>query len=372
MKIDLLEKIANRLSSGWRQLKQRSNRQNWPDRSIVFYTGHTDYVWSPENLETGLGGGDARIIYLTREWVKLGYQVTVYSNCGQKEGLYDGVQYLNYQKFNQYDRFDTLIMWHFAWRLKFPIIAKRVWLDLGKGVLLPEEAKYEKLKKYDKIFCKNNYHRSTLPEIPDGKIAIIPNGVESSYLELRQNEKDPDKVIYASNYIRGLERMLEFGWPIVKKAVPSAQLHIYYGWPREVDPAWKEKMLKLMNQPGVIEHGKVGRDRIMQEKSTAIIHYYGCTFKELDCNTVRESAFVGCIPVTTDYAGLQDKDYCIKIPGNPYQKETQEAVAGKIVELLPAPEKLVEIRQQFFECVKDETWERVAKLWLEQMENGGK
>jgi hypothetical protein len=366
MALSLNSTIRNKASRFISKLQARAQAKQWPDKSIVFYASDTPYQWSPEKLLTGIGGAEGRVIHLAREWVKQGYQVTVYNSCGDKEGIYDGVQYLNHQKFNPYDHFDILIVWHFAWRIKFPIKANRVWLDLGKGVLLPEEVTYEKLKHYHKIFCKNNFHRSTLPEIPDEQIVILPNGIDSTFAELFESPKDPNKIIYASNYIRGLERMLEFGWPIIRQAVPTAELHIYYGWPREPDPAWREKMMSLMNQPGVIEHGKVGRQQLMKEKSTSILHYYGCTFAEIDCNTVRESALVGCVPVTTDYAGLRDKDYCVKVPGNPYEQDTQEALAYTIVELLKQPDQIEEIRKKFSEKVQEETWENIARSWLEQ------
>jgi len=356
-----LRKIKSKITLFYKRLRP----QVWPDKSIVYYTGDTGYQWSPDSLKTGLGGADARIVYLSREWIKLGYSVTVYNNCGSKQGCYDGVQYIHHTQFNSYDSFDTLIMWQFAWRIKFPVKAKRVWLDLG-SVLLPEEVTEEKLRGYDKIFCKNLFHRSLLPEIPDRKIAIIPNGFDSSFLKFCGQVKDPDKIIYASNYIRGLEKMLEFGWPVIHEQIPEATLHIYYGWPRKMKEDWKEKMEQLMQQPGVIEHGKVGREQLMAEKATSNIHYYGCTFEELDCNTVRESALVGAVPVTTDYAGLKDKDYCVKVPGNPYTKETQEAVAWKIIELMKNPSELQEIREKFSDIVKKETWEQIAQLWLNE------
>ena len=358
----LAKKPAKTLSA----LKTRFLTKVWPDKSIVFYTGATPNEWNPDSLKTGIGGAEGRIIHLSREWVKQGYSVTVFNNCGNQEGTYDGVQYLNHQNFNQHDTFDTLIVWQFAWRIKFPIKATRVWLDLGKGVLLPEEAAYQKLKGYNKVFCKNIFHRSTLPEIPESKIAIIPNGIDKEFASLYEEPKDINRIIYASNYIRGLERMLEFGWPLIKSELPNAELHIFYGWGKNLDPAWKRKMLNLMEQPGVIEHGKVGRQQMMKEKSTSAIHYYGCTFKETDCNTVRESALVGCVPVTTDYAALTDKSYCVKVSGNPYNEETQKALACKVVELLKNPSELSVIREQFVHQVRNETWENIAKLWLAQ------
>ncbi|WP_008311051.1 hypothetical protein [Leptolyngbya sp. PCC 6406] len=355
-----IKKIRNKFSDVSRRLQAKV----WPNSSIVFYVGETPDTWHPGCLNTGIGGAQARVIFLAREWAKLGFKVTVFNNCGDQEGTHDNVHYLNWNKFNRHDSFDTLIVWHFAWRLRFPVKSKRIWLDLGKGVLLPEESSYEKLKHYDKIFCKNNFHRSTLPEIPDDKIAIIPNGVDSRFSVLSSEKKEPMKIIYASNYSRGLEYMLRFGWPLILEEVPQAELHIFYGWSSKVSVDWKNMMLSLMQQPGITEHGKVGRDHLMREKSTASIHYYGCTFEELDCNTVRESALVGCIPVTTDFSGLKDKEYCVKVPGNPHLKATQEALALQVVKLLQAPQEVDALRCKFMSLVAHETWEEVASLWL--------
>lgn len=125
------------------------------------------------------------------------------------------------------------------------IKVKRVWLDLGL-VLFFREVIYEKLKYYDKIFCKNNYYCFLLLEIFENKIVIIFNGIELFFFLFYENFKEFNKIIYVLNYIRGLERMLEFGWLIIKKEILLVELNIYYGWSRKVELDWKEKMLKLM------------------------------------------------------------------------------------------------------------------------------
>ena len=164
--------------------------------------------------------------------------------------------------------------------------------------------------------------------------------------------------------------MLTYGWPIIKKEIPQACLHIYYGWqcfnPRTPEQkVWKDKMMELMKQPGVREGGRIGVEELIKEKSTAAIHYYGCTFQEIDCISVRESALVGCVPVTTNHAALGEKPYCLKVPGNPYLQETQESLAGKIVELLKNPQRLEEIRLKFQDFAKEETWDKIALAWLD-------
>jgi hypothetical protein len=126
-------------------------------------------------------------------------------------------------------------------------------------------------------------------------------------------------------------------------------------------------MIELMTQPGITEHGRVGQAELMQTKATATIHYYATTCEETDCISVRESVTVGCIPVTTDYAVFREKNYCIKIPGDPHAPTTQVAVAQKVVDLLKDPTQLESIRQRSKAWVKNETWDRIAQLWLEQM-----
>ncbi|ACK66599.1 hypothetical protein PCC8801_2594 [Rippkaea orientalis PCC 8801] len=377
-----MQQFISKLNRGLGYLKNWLTAKVWPKKSIVFYAGTTTYPhydWSPLGLKTGLGGSEIAAINLAKEWVKLGYQVTVYNRCNNQEGIYEGVEYLHYSKFNRYDTFDTLVIWRFPWTLYPKTKANRIWLELQE-MLLPQQVTKEKLRLFQKIFVKSNYHRSMMPEIEDQQIAIIPNGVDKKYSQWSQNPKDPYKLIYASNYTRGLERMLAFGWPIIKKEVPQASLHIYYGWPA-LNPknpddentigtaAWRKKMEQLMAQPGIIDHGKIGVEELVKEKSTCAIHYYGCSFQETDCVSVRESALVGCVPVTSSYSALGEKQYCVRVSGNPYQQETQENIAHKIVELLNNQDRLQLLRQDFQELAKAETWDNIAKSWIDYAVN---
>jgi glycosyltransferase involved in cell wall biosynthesis len=353
-------------------LTKKLKAKKRPDKSIVFYLGKRPLLLESDLKTKGASGSDSAVFFLTREWVKHGYDVTIYTNCEDREGIHDGVRYLNYRKINWYDSFDTLIIWRHPKMLPPYTKANRIWFDWHDIVYAPNAFIAEKLNRFDKILAKSHYQRNLLPEIADEKFVIINNGADASVLELSNNQKEPLKLIYASRYYRGLEFMLMWGWPIIKKEIPEAELHIYYGWTRrdsskELIP-WKEKMMELMEQPGVIEHGGVGHDKLMYEKSTSAIHYYGCTYEEIDCTSLRESAMVGCVPVTTNYAVIEEKDYCIKVDGEPATKETQEALAYRIVELLKNPEELEATRKKILEYVKNETWENVAPLWLENIE----
>jgi len=346
--------------------------KTWPPKSIAYYRGGYPMVTEADLREKGASGSEAAAIFLTKEWAKQGYQVTVFARCGDREGVYDGVRYCNFNQMNWFDRFDIFVAWKHPIYLKPNVKARKAFIE-WQDVNYPE-AYYtpEILNRFDKIFSKSQYQRNLLPEISDDKFTFVTNGFDSEILKYADREKNRYKLVYASRYYRGLEFMLEYGWPIVKRDVPEAELHVFYGFTKaDYQPerqAWREKMEGLLAQPGVIDRGMVGYNQLMEEKASSAIHYYACTYEEVDCISVRESSIVGCVPVTTDFAVLAEKDYCLKIPGEPKARETQEAIAYKIVELLQNPDRLEAIRQEFKDIALGETWENVAQVWMREFE----
>lgn len=356
------------------ELKDQMTAKKWAKKSIVYCAGHTMYEWSPDSLKTGIGGSETAIINLAKEWTKLGYAVTVYGNFSDKVGVYDGANYRHYTEFNRFDQFDTLILWRRVDFLNVSYRANRVWYDVH-DVLYKDQFNDQNLKNIHTIFFKSHYQRSLLPQVPDDKFVIIPNGIKTSLIEIDSTNKNPHKLIYASNYQRGLELMLVHGWSIIKKEVPDAVLHIYYGWDFTdlmygEDPEyllWKDKMTTLMKQPGVIEHGKVGQDVLIAEKASAVIHYYATNFEEMEPISLKESAMVRCLPVTTDYGGVAEKEFCLKSPGDPNDPETQAAVAHRVVALLKDQTTLEELSQNAKQLAQKETWDKIATLWIDHM-----
>ena len=61
----------------------------------------------------GLGGSESAVILMSKELVKLGFDVTVFNNCiydDTKEGIYDGVKYLGLNKIKDHEYiFDIVI-----------------------------------------------------------------------------------------------------------------------------------------------------------------------------------------------------------------------------------------------------------------------
>ncbi len=80
------------------------------------------------------------------------------------------------------------------------------------------------------------------------------------------------RIIWSSSYDRGLDILLKM-WPDIKKAVPEAELHVFYGWqlfeffyrnnPERM--AWMGKVNELMKQDGVTHHGRVPQHELKEE-----------------------------------------------------------------------------------------------------------
>lgn len=346
--------------------------KTWPEKSIVYFCGKGFEKWDESNLLKGIGGSETAVIQLSKWWVKQGYKVTVLGDPHKEHTDADGVEWRPYWKFNVQDKFDTLVIWRNETVLNAPIQANKVILDLHDVPFIGDYTP-ERLEKVNHIFVKSAYHRSLLPDVPDEKFVIIPNGVDLDVVKsVGSLKKRDNKLIYASSYDRGLDMMLEFGWPIIKEAIPDAELHIYYGWnlfdkvcknnPERM--MWKKKVMELMRQAGVEDHGRVAQKDLLTAKAESKIHYYGCTFEEIDCISVRESASVGCIPMTTNYASLKGKPYCIQTDGDPLDPETHKELARNIVAKLQ--EGKIDTAE-FKKLAREESWENIANLWMEKI-----
>lgn len=344
--------------------------KTWPKKSVVYYAASDFENWSPKALETGIGGSEEAIIYLCKEWVKLGYEVTVYAKVGNQEGIYDGVQYLNYQKFNPHDHFSVLVGWRNPLLFKYNTFSARITLLDLHDVPQPNDYTIDVLTKVDFIMVKSQFHRSLLPQVPDSKFVIIGNGIDTEKLAKIKGKHKRYKIFWGSSYDRGLENMLVL-WPDIRKAEPLAELHVCYGWTLfdkvyEHLPhmkKWRKQMEQLMTQPGVIHHGRVGKKELYEVAADCGTWAYPTEFEEIDCITARYTQALGTLPVVSDYAALQTTvHYGYKIPHASGHID-KTAFQNKLIEVITdtSPSTVRESMRTF--ALENFTWERVAKRW---------
>lgn len=177
--VDVIKSMPSSMQNlpfAWAMYNKHKTPRVWKSDEICYYAsfGSPHFEkWSAKSLEKGIGGSETAVIQLAKQWVSKGWKVVVYCDCGQDEGVYDGVLYLPYFKFNPRDHFNIFINWrsvHLAGKIK----CKKFVADFHD--LYAEDA-VKNYDRYDKIFVKSEYHRSLAPNVPDGKFEVVWNGI---------------------------------------------------------------------------------------------------------------------------------------------------------------------------------------------------
>ncbi len=361
----------------------------WPTNSIVIYSNlpllHVE-DWAAPSVEYGIGGSEEAVIYLSEELVNLGYQVTVFNPCGEFAGIYNGVSYCPLELFNPEDEFDILII-HRYWlhpmvmNLKARKIA--IWLHDNPQFLpaIAENQRQEFLSSFNKLFVLSNYHRSFLPDwIPAEKILMTRNGIKLSDFEKQGIVRNPKRLIYISDYLRGIEHLLTH-WQAILTEVPDTELHLFYGW-KTYDTivnspliakfphlkGKKEKFLPLLQQPNVYEHGRVGHQQLIEELFKSGIYVYPCaTPAEIFCIAAVKAQACGCACIVTNFAALAETvQVGIQIDGCAGESTVNQAFLEAVIDLLKHPEKQEFLRREALAIKPTFGWDRVAKQWQDQ------
>ncbi len=185
------------------------------------------------------------------------------------------------------------------------------------------------------------------------------------------NKRNLKRIIYTSSYDRGLQHLLEM-WPDIRKEVPDAELHIFYGWQLfeqfyKDNPAsmkWKEKMDNLMNQEGITDHGRVPQPELKEEMLKSGIWAYPTHFGEINCISAIKAQAYGCEPVVVNYAALAETvQFGSKVEGDIYDDDTKKAFLKSILEALTNPMTEEKRKEMMDWAQKKYSWSKVAKSW---------
>jgi glycosyltransferase involved in cell wall biosynthesis len=293
------------------QMKWKINKKKWSDKSIVIYCGESWEQWSPAITDRGIGGSEEATIELSKQLVGLGWEVTVFNSCGDESGVYDGVEYRNFWEFNPEDEYNILIGWRTPefFNREYTANKKYLWMH----DVFPKEVWSQKiLNNIDKVMVLSKYHRELWPNIPEEKIFYFQNGLVPEHFK-HNVKRIPHKVLYSSCPSRGLENLLRI-WPEVRKAVPDAELHFFYGWTNFIKGnsnyasrmEWMREMQELAKQEGIVDRGRIGHKELAKEMLSSDIWAYPCTFPEISCITAMKAQASGAYPVVVPYAALEE------------------------------------------------------------------
>lgn len=389
----LLEAVPKQLDDNpvFVQLRDQDRSFKWPEKSIVIMTGDTMIdEWGPWSLKDGIGGSEEAIIRIAPHLRDLGYRVVIFAKPGPNAGLHEGIMWRNYWEVNLKDEFDTFVGWRSPGLFEKEIKAKKKFLWMHDVMEIGEFTR-DRLASLDKVIVLSKYHRSLFPMIPDDKIMLSGNGIDPEDFKqvgkLKNIKRDPHKIFYGSSHVRGLAYLYEI-WPEVRKAIPDATLDVYYG--RESYDAvhkgnpermkWMDDlMLKAQSLEGVTDHGKVGQEEINRAIFSSGVWAYPCPFPEIYCITAIKAQAGGAIPVSSDFGALDETvqfGYKVKMAA---QKEGAQLGKGdqkflgeykeRLIDMLGDKRLQADIRPDMVRWAKTNSWRKVAKSWVKEIES---
>lgn len=336
-------------------------------KTIAIVCPFSPEPWGPDSLRTGIGGSEEAVVRLSRAFAKRGHAVTVYGAgwVGEDVVQTDASKQrlvIQYEPMARYRRSDVVIGWRYP--------------DIFVNQMRPFEGEWRALWLHDSVdkqrvavvapfldvvWCISDYHASLyqgLPNIYRGR-----NGIDPFELpEIGSVERNPAKLVYVSTPFRGLDVLLESYWPEIKRRVPEAEIHAYYGWDSAdrmgvtatpEGKAFKEKVMNLCTQPGVVWRGRIGQQELYKEVSSAGAWVYPSNWREENCISSYIAQACGAWPVVSPLGALHQSvvfGWKVEDP-NLFVKSVVDAIQTE------GRERMMEWARQHL------SWNDVAAMW---------
>jgi glycosyltransferase involved in cell wall biosynthesis len=180
------------------------------------------------------------------------------------------------------------------------------------------------------------------------------------------------KLFWGSSYDRGIQHLLKM-WPTIRASYPDATLDVAYGWdlfdrgyannPERM--AWKERISKEMQQPGITHHGRVGKDKLKEIREKCGIWAYPTEFFEINCITALESQRDGLVPVVINLGALNETVQTgVKVEGDIYDDETKDAYLKALLDMMGDQKKWEAESEKAKAFAKEYTWNNISNNWI--------
>jgi glycosyltransferase involved in cell wall biosynthesis len=319
---------------------------------IIFFIGNGFEDWTSETIKkTGLGGSELMAAEIGRGLAALGHRVRIFNSCGKTgEGIYEGVEYLHTDKFKNLTC-DVLIVSRMAHMLdEVYNIQSKLTIAWAHDVVL-SNTKHKLLLRADKIFALSEWHKQNLMRehnLHNDHVLVTRNGIHPERFLNKNVKRNPYKIVQSSSPDRSWATILDC-WDKIKKNVPQAELHLFYGfhnWEQmaKVNPQYAAPALALrdrvlaMKDQGVHFHGRVSQDRLAEEFLSAGIWVAPTWFSETSCISAMEAQCAGNRVVCSDLAALSETvQHGVKIPGDCFSQEYRKIFIDEVVGAMEMP-----------------------------------
>lgn len=322
---------------------------------IVFACGDAWQAWNPEIAKhEGIGGSETMVVEMAKRLALLGHRVRVFTSTGKHgDGIFDGVEYRQTAHLANVKKCDVLVAWRNAELLASKIDAKLrlLWVhDIFAG-----GASHRNMLKADRVLALSHWHRDFVinhHNLPPEQVVVTRNGIDLARFEQRV-ERNPKKVVYSSSPDRGLPVLLKV-WPEIRKRVPDAELHVFYGffnWRKIAEARGDmnqlrgidllEHQLVELAAHGVHNRGKVDQQTLAREFLSAGVWAHPTWFTETSCITAMEAQAAGLRIVTSSIAALNETvgpAGGVLIDGDWLSPEYQAKFVDEVVRALEQPD----------------------------------
>ena len=295
--------------------------------TISFFAGAGWEQWSPASVNTtGLGGSETALAQVALRLAAAGHRVKVFS--GAEPGLYGGALFRPHHAWDPMEECDLLVVSRMphAFDLELGARVSALWCHDHSypGLLTPERA-----QRMSSVVVLSEWERERFARLYPfcaDKLTVIRNGVTLTGMDGDDRYPDADRpfaeraprCVYSSSADRGLDVMLEL-WPRIRKRVPAAELHVFYGWDvfdrvALTNPhlhAYKARVMELLAMAGgeaggVFMRGRMGQRDLAFEMQQARVWAYPTAFLETSCIGAMEARAAGLAIVTSDLGALHE------------------------------------------------------------------
>lgn len=150
------------------------------------------------------------------------------------------------------------------------------------------------------IITLNEWHKQNFilqyPSIQKDKIFCIPNGLDLDLFTYQNNNRD-NRILWSSHKDRGLDILINYIYPIVKKEIPDFGIDVA-GYGDLSDINTYDKDVKIL--------GNLSKKDLYKEMSKHKAWFYPGTFPETFCLTMLEQIVNETIPVTPFTYGMKN------------------------------------------------------------------
>jgi glycosyltransferase involved in cell wall biosynthesis len=362
---------------------------------FCFISTPTFETWDWTNPDTqGIGGSETSHIEMAQRLSRLGHDVVSYAPIPvmEMQDPFDpaGVAWANFEHLAAYARDhgvfpmndgDIYVIYRAPELIDFVPKGAPCWL-ICQDVDYNREGQTltrERIAKLTRLvpLCQTqaDYFKARYPE---ARVSLSSNGIKRSLIEeIAGNppERNPHRLIYASSPDRGMEQLLEI-FPRLREMVPDAELHIYYGFDNieKVVAYYGEKsrvgantakLRKLLQQPGVTFHGRMGQPALLREWFRSGLWVHPSNFTETSCITCMDAQACGCIPITSPVWAIgENVQHGVFIEGNAKDPLVQARYIHQTFQMMVQPELQEEIRLDMMPwALETFDWDIFARQW---------